>query len=664
MMTRRHDQPLDDQPPRRSLRARLLSASVPMRRGGGRRPVPAASPRSRFPARRLLRPSALLLAAVQIGVAALLISPAEPAQAQSDTVWSATLTVPTVLANRAGCSLYPASNPAQRCSNRNVLTDDSFTVDGTDYRIDIFTLSGSGQDLKLTLDNPISDSVKALTLQVDGENFLLSEATIQSDSIQNDTALWNNTGLSWSAGDRVSVRLVHLRDDWRSWNPTLTVNDEGGGDSGCVATTCNEQLTDDTFVYDGTPITVRQLTLSTTTVWFSVRFDRNIPSGFAAFSLQVGSERFRFSGGDVNAGGVGQNNVTFGNKGMSWSVGDRVRLRLIPGPAGAPTGLTVSPGPRADTIAAAWTAPDTALTARVTGYEVRYKGIYAPNAEASTADDPTTGWVTKRVGTTPRATLNAVWTPGGARENNGATYAGSPFVVQVRSLSASDPGAWSAQAQGSPKPPPGGPAATPLQILSASRTSVREGDAPITITARLAQPAPTGGVVIPISHEQMHGKTPPHGLGLAMLAAACDDPNNAEKDYTFAPASITIAEGQRTGTATLTVCDDNVEDTNEYIYLHPGRVPNEAYPASGSGVYQLRSLRITILNDETGTDGNGGTGESASPPPHHSDPYLAELQERIIRCAASIKTTVDQYVAGTATAEQVRAARAASAACQ
>ena len=513
-----------------------------------------------------------------------------------------------------------------------MLTDDSFTVDGTDYRVDIFSLAiTSDRDLTLTLDNPISDSVKALTLQVDGENFLLSEASIHSDAVQNDTATWNNTGLSWSAGDRVSVRLFVLRDDWRSWNPTLTVNDEGADDLGCVTANCNEQLTDVTFVYDGTPITIRQVLLRTTTILLYVQFDRNLPSDFAAFSLQVGSERFRFSGGDVNAGGAGHNNVSFGNKGISWSVGDRVRLRLIPGPPAAPTGLTVSPGPRADTIAAAWTAPDDSLTARVTGYEVRYKELHAPNADATVAGDPTTGWVTEQVGTTPRATLDAPW-------NVDREYHG-----QVRALSASGPGPWSAQAQGAPKAPPGGPAATPLRLLSASRTSVSEG-ATVTITARLARNAESA-VTIP--------------LGVEGTAGA--------GDYSPSSPSIAIAQGQRSGRVTLTITDDTTVEGAEILYITPdiGAVRNAAVPGSSAVVYQVTALRITIAaSDQPTTTTTTTSSESDSPPPYHSDPDLAELQKRIVRCAESIKTTVDQYVAGTATAEQVRAARAASAACQ
>ncbi len=175
------------------------------------RPPRDPSSRSAEPARRLLRPSALLLAAVLIGVAALLAPAPRAADAQSDTVWSATLTVQTVGSGRVGCSLYPADNPANKCSNQNVLTDNSFTVAGTDYRIDIFgvTSTSSGRELTLRLNKSILDSLKGLTLVVDGKNFLLSQAHIfTDDDVVNDSASWGNTGLSWSTGDQVEVKLL------------------------------------------------------------------------------------------------------------------------------------------------------------------------------------------------------------------------------------------------------------------------------------------------------------------------------------------------------------------------------------------------------------------------------------------------------------------------
>ena len=298
-----------------------------------------------------------------------------------------------------------------------------------------------------------------------------------------------------------------------------------------------------------------------------------------------------------------------------------------------PTGLRLAPDPQPDpqrdTLVATWTAPDDSLTARVTGYEVRYKTVDAPDAAASVAGDPTTGWVTTRVGTTPRAILDAPWAFG--RE----------YHATVRALSAVGASLWSTQAQGAPRVPRGGPAATPLTLLSASRTSVTEGGT-VTITARLASAA-ASAVTIP--------------LGVEGTAGA--------GDYSLSSPGIAIGAGQRSGSVTLTITDDTEVEGAEILYITPdiGQVRNAAAPDSNAVVYQVASLRITIAASDQPTT-TTTSSESDSPPPYHSDPDLAELQKRIVRCAESIKTTVDQYVAGTATAEQVRAARAASAACQ
>ena len=315
---------------------------------------------------------------------------------------------------------------------------------------------------------------------------------------------------------------------------------------------------------------------------------------------------------------------------FSLTAGSAVTLRLIPKPPAAPTGLSLSPGPRADTIAAAWTAPDTTSTARVTGYEVRYKEVHARNAAAAVAGDPLTGWVTVRVGTTPRAILDAEYA---LRRN---------YYGQVRALSASGPGPWSAQAQGAPKDPPGGPAATPLRLLSASRTSVSEG-ATVTITARLGSAA-ASDVSVPLVVE-----------GTASAG-----------DYSLSSSAIAIAAGQRSGSVTLTIVDDSDAEGAEIIYITPdiGAVRNEAVPDSSAVAYQVAALRITIAASDQPTS----SGQSVSPPPnqYHSDPYLAELQRRIVACAQSqaMRTAIDNYVNGTGSDAEIAQARASTPACQ
>ena len=277
---------------------------------------------------------------------------------------------------------------------------------------------------------------------------------------------------------------------------------------------------------------------------------------------------------------------------LSRGEGNTVRLRLLPRPPGAPFELKLEPG-GSGRIAATWHAPlaDT-FKAAATGYEVAYRQL---DIDGTTAVGD---WVSRNVGRSTRATISGL----------DGLYT---YQVRVRALSRSGPGPWNKPLYkdyevAAPGATPLTGEATPLRILSASRTTVREGDAAITITARLARNAEADRV-IHIWHGSNHGlgadKVQP-GLTLATVAAACE-PVSPDKDYTLSPASITIPAGQRTGTATLTVCDDTTEDSGEYISLRPDIVPAaipEAFPTSSSDAYQVESLQITILNDETGNE--------------------------------------------------------------
>ena len=557
-------------------------------------------------------------------MAALLAPAPRAAEAATEqTLWSATLTVQDRPGSGLGCHTLLWAWAGQGCTTALTSYQFSERLHGGVSRTTVEGLwvqSDGTLRIGVLMEGQTHDRIPTRwhKLVVGSAEFLFSNDSDQSLF----EASWANSGLSWSAGDRVSVKLIRLRDDWRSWNPTLTVADVQNNRLGCgtTANPCSTALTDDAFVYGGVEYTMTGIVLDGGSATWT--FDKNIPSGLQPFQIEVGN--IGLYGGTVSGSSATNSAST-----LSWSAGDRVRLRLIGKVPAAPTGLSFSPGPRADTIAAAWTAPDDTLTARVTGYEVRYKELHAPNADATVAGDPTTGWVTEQVGTTPRATLDAEYA---LRRN---------YHGQVRALSASGPGPWSAQAQGAPKDPPGGPAATPLRLLSASRTSVSEG-ATVTITARLASAA-TSAVTIPLGVEGTAGTG----------------------DYSPSSPSIAIGAGQRSGSVTLTITDDSEVEGAEILYITPdiGPVRNDAVPGSSAVAYQVASLRIDIAASDQPAP-TTTSSESDSPPPVHSDPYLAELQKRIVRCAESIKTTVDQYVAGTATAEQVRAARAASAACQ
>ncbi len=137
--------------------------------------------------------------------------------------WSATLTVADLLPFNAGTILgCEAGDPAHHCSVN--LTNDSFSYDGTPYRVVTIQWRADGT-LTLVLDKPFE--LDDFTLVVDGVTFPLAsgnEFTLQNAG---DGKQWTSTGLSWSAGDTVELSLTR---------PAPGDLDTGFGASGKVTT--------------------------------------------------------------------------------------------------------------------------------------------------------------------------------------------------------------------------------------------------------------------------------------------------------------------------------------------------------------------------------------------------------------------------------------------
>ena len=124
-------------------------------------------------------------------------SPSGTLYAATNPLWSATLTVKNYTGGAyLGCDNISSGN---ECSSTSVLTDDDFTHAGVDYTVDDITFDGSG--LTISFDNPVPT---ATALYVDGVRFSLADADLEVDT----APMWNPTGLSWSEGDTVSLRLV------------------------------------------------------------------------------------------------------------------------------------------------------------------------------------------------------------------------------------------------------------------------------------------------------------------------------------------------------------------------------------------------------------------------------------------------------------------------
>ena len=126
-----------------------------------------------------------------------------PLQAEAQTeVWSGTLTVRDLGFSLLGCSNTVATS---HCSSR--LTDDDFTHDSTDYAVDFIFLRTNGQ-LEIEFDTDLTTATQGLTLNVDGTAFAFEDADSKLAAVR----VWFSSGVSWSAGDTVSLTLIEPAD--------------------------------------------------------------------------------------------------------------------------------------------------------------------------------------------------------------------------------------------------------------------------------------------------------------------------------------------------------------------------------------------------------------------------------------------------------------------
>ncbi len=147
-----------------------------------------------------LRRSPLLLLTVALAMLAVFFAPgAQPAQAQTTTVWSATLTVTDQTSGEFGCGIDGQSG---RCEPSGALSDNTFTYTGSNYAIRGFVLS-SGGVLRLTFSSGNPANLSSLTLHVGNSQFAFASA--QRAGSQTG---WTNTGLSWSVGDTIQLSLT------------------------------------------------------------------------------------------------------------------------------------------------------------------------------------------------------------------------------------------------------------------------------------------------------------------------------------------------------------------------------------------------------------------------------------------------------------------------
>ena len=117
-----------------------------------------------------------------------------------DGIWCATLTVQGLGSGHRGCG---NSSTGNECSNADHLSEDEFTHASTPYSVTAARVQSSGQ-LQLYLSPDITTDSQTLVLHVGSETFSFEDATVKEANHRK----WNNSGLSWTTGDTVQLRLT------------------------------------------------------------------------------------------------------------------------------------------------------------------------------------------------------------------------------------------------------------------------------------------------------------------------------------------------------------------------------------------------------------------------------------------------------------------------
>ena len=134
-------------------------------------------------------------------------------------IWCATLNVQLLDSGAMGCA---NSSPGDLCSDELQLSEDEFRHASTDYSVTSVNVQSNGQ-LQFWLGEAIAAGSESLVLHVGSEMFAFQEADVKDES----SRLWNNSGLTWTDGDAVELKLTlgASIDSTDATLSALTVND-------------------------------------------------------------------------------------------------------------------------------------------------------------------------------------------------------------------------------------------------------------------------------------------------------------------------------------------------------------------------------------------------------------------------------------------------------
>ena len=133
---------------------------------------------------------------------------AGPANAQDAVeIWSATLNAKALVGSSVGCS--NSSSSGKRCNESSVLSDDDFSLRSTDRVVEGISVTGRNPaNLSVTVSpGSGSSAFQKVTLHVGSTSLTFADAT-HSTFGSNAVFRWTMTGLSWSDGDSIALRMT------------------------------------------------------------------------------------------------------------------------------------------------------------------------------------------------------------------------------------------------------------------------------------------------------------------------------------------------------------------------------------------------------------------------------------------------------------------------
>ena len=126
-------------------------------------------------------------------------------------IWGACLTAATISigSNFPGLPLTGLGCRTTSCGDTSVLTSRDFSFGGKNYRIEAVDLRGGTLEFNLVTPNANTAAAEfsSVVLQVGTSSYSLASASFVANS---EAFAWTNTGLSWSANDKVALQLTDL----------------------------------------------------------------------------------------------------------------------------------------------------------------------------------------------------------------------------------------------------------------------------------------------------------------------------------------------------------------------------------------------------------------------------------------------------------------------